>query len=468
MQSKSALNIEYDKLKLIKDIQYIYFIGIGGIGMSALARYFVMIGKQVAGYDKTATSLTSSLEELGIAIHFKDTIEHIPDDFKTKKDATLVVYTPAIPQENTEYNFFLQQGFDVVKRAAVLGRITKDTFTLAVAGTHGKTTTTTILAHLLKECGAKVTAFLGGISENFNSNLVLEGAEVLIVEADEFDRSFLQLHPDISAITSMDADHLDIYGEAAALEQSFKDFAALTSKTLLVKKGLPIDGKTFAIEEASTYEAQNVKAVNGTYIFDLKTPKATIGQLQFTLPGRHNLQNAITAFAIALEYGLPTDQLAKALICFKGVQRRFSYHIKSENLVYIDDYAHHPTEITALHQAIREMHPNKKIAAIFQPHLYSRTQDFATDFAKSLSLFDSLRLLEIYPARELPIKGVTSEWLLEKVTLSDKELIQKADLHKVLQDTNADVIVSIGAGDIGEEVPRIKKALTFKLKTKIA
>ncbi len=444
--------------KTLEHIKNIYFIGIGGIGMSALARYFKFLGKNVAGYDKTATQITLDLSDLGIHIHFNDEVKAIPEQFLNKEE-TLVVYTPAIPRDHEEFNHFKDNGFSVKKRAEILGMITKNVYTLAVAGTHGKTTTTAILGHLLKEAGVKVTAFLGGISENYNSNLILEGNEVVVVEADEFDRSFLQLYPDIVAITSMDADHLDIYEKANALEESFVEFSSRAKDHLLICNGLPISGITFGVNDDSDYCAQNIRIDNGTYIFDLKTPHKLIRDLHLNLPGTHNLLNAITAFAIAMLYGTPTTSLAKALFSFKGVQRRFSYQIKTKNLVYVDDYAHHPTEINALHQAVREMHPGKKVLAIFQPHLYSRTRDFAEDFATSLSQFDQLLLLDIYPARELPIEGITSEWLLEKIEANDKKLVIKENLIEEIIKSNPEVVVTIGAGDIGEEVKSIKEAL---------
>ncbi|WP_271767572.1 UDP-N-acetylmuramate--L-alanine ligase [Aquimarina algiphila] len=442
----------------LDNIQNIYFIGIGGIGMSALARYFKFLGKNVGGYDKTPTQITVDLQKLGVDIHFEDNIDLIPKVFLNKEN-TLIVYTPAIPKDHKEFVYVQDNRFLIQKRAEVLGIITKDVYTLAVAGTHGKTTTTAILAHLLKESGAKVTAFLGGISENYNSNLVLEGNEVVVVEADEFDRSFLQLYPDIAAITSMDADHLDIYEEENALEESFIEFSSKAKDHLLVCNGLPLSGITFGIEDDSDYCAQDIKIDNGTYIFDLKTPHELIRDLHLNLPGRHNLLNAITAFAIATLYGSPTGPLAKALFSFKGVQRRFSYQIKTDNLVYVDDYAHHPTEINALHQAVREMHPDKKVLAVFQPHLYSRTRDFAEDFATSLSQFDQLLLLDIYPARELPIAGVTSDWLLDMINIENKKIIKKEHLIKEITGSNAEVVLTIGAGDIGEEVNGIKEAL---------
>ncbi len=444
--------------KSLENIKNVYFIGIGGIGMSALARYFKFLGKNVAGYDKTSTQITLDLDELGIEIHFEDNINAIPMSFLNKEE-TVVVYTPAIPKNHKELIYVRDNGFTIKKRAEILGIITKDIYTLAVAGTHGKTTTTAILAHLLKESGAKVTAFLGGISENYNSNLVLEGNEVVVVEADEFDRSFLQLYPDVVAITSMDADHLDIYEKANALEESFIEFSSRAKDHLLVCNGLPLSGITFGIDDDSDYCAQNIKIDNGAYVFDLKTPHKLIEDLHLNLPGRHNLLNAITAFAIAMLYGSPTGSLARALFSFKGVQRRFSYQIKTDDLVYVDDYAHHPTEINALHQAVREMHPNKKVLVVFQPHLYSRTRDFASDFAKSLNQFDEVLLLDIYPARELPIQGVTSDWLLELIDNNNKKLVTKGNLIKEIKKSDAQVILTVGAGDIGEEVSGIKEAL---------
>lgn len=439
-------------------IQQVYFIGVGGIGMSAIARYFVSIGKKVAGYDRTPTTITDALEGLGIEISFNASFSEVPKAFLDKQN-TLVVYTPAVPVAHEQLVYFQREGFEVHKRAKVLGFITKDTFTLAVAGTHGKTTTSTILAHLLYESGEKVTAFLGGISENYNSNYVSSGNDVMVVEADEFDRSFLQLFPDISAITSMDADHLDIYGDSQALTDSFNAFAALTKDQLLVVNGLPIEGLSVGIDDDSDYCAQNIRIENGGYLFDLKTPTELVKDLRFYLPGHHNLRNAVTAFAVGLQYGSPTSKLAKALLTFKGIQRRFSYQIKTTNVVYIDDYAHHPTEIDALHQAVREMHTNKKITAIFQPHLFSRTKDFAEDFGKSLAQFDKILLLDIYPARELPINGVTSEWLLTLIDNDNKKLVSKSQMISELKNTDAQVVLSIGAGDIGAEVVNIKQAL---------
>lgn len=447
----------------LNQIHNVYFIGIGGIGMSALARYFQNIGKNVSGYDKTPTMLTNELIAGGMEIHFEDKISAIPTDYYPEN--TLVIVTPAVPTSHSEWNYFIEREFTIKKRAEVLGIITKDTFCFAVAGTHGKTTTSSILGHILYECGEDVTAFLGGIVENYHSNLIGNGKTVTVVEADEFDRSFLHLHPNIACVTSMDADHLDIYGDKNAIEDSFREFAdKVSDKTkIFVPKGLDLVGLTIAINDEATFKAFNIRIENSSYVFDVETPSETIKNIAFGLPGHHNLMNALMALAMAKTYGSPTETIAKALASFKGVQRRFSYQIKSENLVYIDDYAHHPTEINAVHQAVRELYPKQKILAIFQPHLFSRTKDFADDFAKSLSQFDEVLLLDIYPARELPMEGITSSWLLSKMNNENKKLITKEDLIPAILETDATVIVTIGAGDIGELVPKIKSKLEHKL-----
>ena len=428
--------------------------------MSALARYFQNIGKNVSGYDKTPTMLTDELIAGGMDIHFEDSISAIPTEFYIEN--TLVIVTPAVPVSHSEWNYFIERDYIIKKRAEVLGLITKDTFCFAVAGTHGKTTTSSILGHILYESGADVTAFLGGIVENYNSNLIGSGKTVTVVEADEFDRSFLHLYPNIACVTSMDADHLDIYGDKAAIEDSFREFAnKITDKTkMFVPKGLDLEGLTIAINEAAVFKAFNIRIENSSYVFDVQTPSDTIQNIAFGLPGHHNLMNALMALAMAKTYGTSSDSIVKALASFKGVQRRFSYQIKTDNLVYIDDYAHHPTEINAVHQAVRELYPNQKVLAIFQPHLFSRTKDFADEFAKSLSQFDEVLLLDIYPARELPIVGVSSSWLLEKMNNVNKKLVSKTDLISSILMSDAKVIVSIGAGDIGELVPSIKTALS--------
>ena len=442
----------------LEHIHNVYFVGIGGIGMSAIANYFKSNGKNVAGYDRVSTKITKSLQQMGIAVHFEDSVDLIAAEFKNSQH-TIVVYTPAIPKNNLELNYFLENNFTVLKRSEILGLITKNTFCLAVAGTHGKTTTSTILGHILKEAGVNATSFLGGISENYRSNLILGGDEISVVEADEFDRSFLKLSPNIACITSMDADHLDIYGEKAELEKSFMDFADKVSQTLIIRKGLPLKGITYGIEENADYDAKNLKVREGAYIFDVKTPSEIIENIKINLPGKHNVLNAVAALAMANIFGVSLQVIAEALLTFKGIERRFTYKIKTENLVLIDDYAHHPTEINAVVDSVREMYPTKKIAGIFQPHLFSRTRDFIDDFAASLSRFDELILLDIYPARELPIEGVTSSWLLDKITIDKKQISSKENLVKNVLNLDSQVIVMIGAGDIGELVEVIKNAL---------
>ncbi|MFV8365042.1 UDP-N-acetylmuramate--L-alanine ligase [Flavobacterium sp. XS1P27] len=447
----------------LNQIHNVYFIGIGGIGMSNLARYFKNLGKNVSGYDKTPSALTNELIASGISIHFEDSIDAIPKDFYIEN--TLVIITPAVPKTHLEWNYFLERDFQVKKRAEVLGIITKDTFCFAVAGTHGKTTTSGILGHILNESGADVTAFIGGIVENYNSNLIGSGKTITVVEADEFDRSFLHLHPNIACITSMDADHLDIYGTSEAIEESFIEFASKIEdkRNLFITKELPLEGVTCAVNEDAVFKAFNVRIGNGSYVFDVQTPTEVIKDLHFGLPGRHNLMNALMAIAMAKLFGTPTDAIVKAITSFKGIKRRFSYQIKTEAKVYIDDYAHHPTEINAVHQAVRELYPNQKVLAIFQPHLFSRTRDFADDFAKSLSAFDDIILLDIYPARELPMEGINAQWLMDKMTNSHKKIVAKDDLIATILASDAAIIVTIGAGDIGELVPSIKKAINETL-----
>jgi UDP-N-acetylmuramate--alanine ligase len=447
----------------LNQIHNVYFIGIGGIGMSALARYFSFLGKEIAGYDKTETELTKELEAIGMKIHFDDTIDKIPSTFD--KENTLVIITPAVPTSHSEWNFFKEKGYVIKKRAEVLGIITKDTYCFAVAGTHGKTTTSSILGHVLYECGVDVTAFLGGIVENYNSNLIGNGKTVTVVEADEFDRSFLHLHPNMTCVTSMDADHLDIYGNSDEIEATFVEFADKVEdkKLLFTPKSLPLKGMKIAINEEADFTAFNIRIENSAYVFDVKTPSETIKNIHFKLPGRHNLMNALMALAMAKTYGSPTDGIARALSTFNGIKRRFSYQIKTEKLVFIDDYAHHPTEINAVHQAVSELYPQQKVLAVFQPHLFSRTKDFVDDFAKSLSQFDEIILLDIYPARELPMEGITSQWLLSKIDNPTKKLVTKNNLIEAILASDATVIVTIGAGDIGELVKPIKERLNEKV-----
>jgi len=447
----------------LKDIQNVYFIGIGGIGMSALARYFKANGKNVSGYDKMQSEITNSLVGLGIEIHFEDSVKKIPLGFLSKEE-TLVVFTPAIPKNNVVYDYLSKEGFTILKRAEILGKITESTYCLAVAGTHGKTTTSSILGHIMQPSMA--TSFLGGIAENYNSNLILGGDKISVVEADEFDRSFLQLSPNIACITSMDADHLDIYGEHNALIQSFNDFSERVTGKMIVAKGLPIDGLTYAINEAADFMAFNLKIEKGKYIFDVQTPKEIVAGVALNLPGKHNVMNALAALALANEYGVSLKDIKQQIGTFKGVQRRFTYRINTDEFVLIDDYAHHPTEINAVKNSVREMYPNEKVLVVFQPHLFSRTQDFVDDFASELAMFDALLLLDIYPAREKPIEGVHSKWLLSKIELEDKKLVAKEDVLKNIKHSNAKVVVMLGAGDIGvlihEVVNELKKTKRSK------
>ncbi|HEA30914.1 MAG TPA: UDP-N-acetylmuramate--L-alanine ligase [Leeuwenhoekiella sp.] len=446
-------------MNTLNHINTYYFIGIGGIGMSALARYFKAAGKVVYGYDKTPSVITAGLEELGIAIHFDDSEDAVPVDSKEKKE-TLIVYTPAIPSAHKGFNSLKKQGFTVRKRAEVLGLLTKDKFCLAVAGTHGKTTTSAILGHLLAETGVAITAFLGGIATNYNSNLIQKGEEVIVVEADEYDRSFLQLYPNIACITSMDADHLDIYGDVGVMQEGFKEFAYHVQKggTLFIKNDLELEGLTVAIEEEADFSAQRIGIKDGLFHFDLHHPSGVLKDLKTQLPGRHNIFNATTALAMAIRYGIAPELLKPALESFKGVNRRFTYRINRDDLVLIDDYAHHPTEIDAVHQSVRELYPDDEILVVFQPHLFSRTRDFMNDFAQSLSNFDEVLLLDIYPAREEPITGVNADVLLEKITLSRKRKIDKIDLQSAVTASKLKIKVILGAGDIGEEIIKITKA----------
>jgi len=444
----------------------LYFIGIGGIGMSALARYFSVNGKKVAGYDKVASKITESLEKLGIEIHFEDEEKKIPKAF-LEKEKSLIIYTPAIPKENKEYNYFKENGFVILKRAEVLGLITKNTTCFAVAGTHGKTTTSTILGHILKEAGVNATSFLGGIAENYKSNLILGGDKISVVEADEYDRSFLQLSPDIACITSMDADHLDIYGKAEELEKSFKEFAEIVTGKIFVRYGLKIKGITYGIEAGAEYQAKNIRIEKGMSIFDVKTPAEKIENIKIQMPGEHNILNVLAATAMANSFGVSLENIKKGLLSFKGIERRFNIKIKTEELVLIDDYAHHPTEIKAVYETVKKMYPNKRKIVVFQPHLYSRTRDFIEEFAKELGQFDKVILLEIYPARELPIHGVTSVWLAEKIKKENEEVrcveFNSASIVKEIQASNV-VVAMLGAGDIGKIVDEVCETLTELVK----
>jgi UDP-N-acetylmuramate--alanine ligase len=446
----------------ISNFKNIYFIGVGGIGMSALAKYFSVTGKKVAGYDKVASELTASLENQGIAIHYLDDIKKIPQEFLNKQN-TLVVFTPAIPNTHTELNYFKNKGFTVLKRAEVLGLITNETFCFAVAGTHGKTTTSTILGHILKETGVNATSFLGGIATNYNSNLILGNDKISVVEADEYDRSFLKLKPNYACITSMDADHLDIYGQAEALETSFKDFSKIVSDKLFVKEGLPLNGITYGFSNEADYQAKNIKSIDGNYFFDVKTPSQQIENVKLNLLGKHNVSNALVALAMANEYGVSLNKIKKAIENFKGIERRFNIRINTQNLVLIDDYAHHPTEINAVYNTIKTSYPNKEKIVVFQPHLYSRTKDFADDFATSLAQFDKVFLLDIYPARELPIDGVTSNLLASKIKNynTDVKVLQFSanEIFNEIEKLKNVTIAMLGAGDIGVMIKKIVKKI---------
>ncbi|MEO9570362.1 MAG: UDP-N-acetylmuramate--L-alanine ligase [Polaribacter sp.] len=448
----------------LNNIHNVYFVGIGGIGMSAIARYFASNGKHVAGYDKTPSQITLDLEDLGVDVHFEDALKNIPISFLNKKK-TLVVYTPAIPENHLQLNYFFKNDFTVLKRSEILGKITEDTFCLAVAGTHGKTTTSSILGHIMAQ--VKATSFLGGIAENYNSNLILGEDKISVVEADEFDRSFLKLSPNIACVTSMDADHLDIYGDSEALNESFIEFSNKVSDTLIIAKGLPLNGLTYAVNEEADYKAFNLKIESGKYIFDVKTPSSEIKNIEFHLPGQHNVMNALAALAMADVCGISLENIKQSLSTFKGVKRRFSYKIKTEDFVLIDDYAHHPTEINAVVTSVREMYPNEEVLVVFQPHLFSRTRDFIEDFASALSRFDEVLLLDIYPAREKPISGVNSEWLLGKINSKKKKMTQKKDLVKDIKNSSAKVLTMLGAGDIGLMINEVTKELLKSIENEV-
>ena len=446
-----------------------YFIGIGGIGMSSLSRYFNNLGWKVAGYDKTSTPLTQTLEQEGIEIHYDDLGPSIPELFQNK-EKTLVIYTPAIPINHGELMHVKHNDFQLFKRAEVLGMITRNTKAIGVAGTHGKTTTSTILTHLLHTSNLKCNAFLGGIATNFNSNFVSsKESQLTVIEADEFDRSFLQLNPFASIITSTDADHLDIYGSENQILEGFQEYINLTDKAGFVVKHINANIKhsnliTYNAEIAESsmladYNGYNLQFKEGKFSFDLKIPNGIWENIILGIPGIHNVANAIACIITAIELGVSEKTIRLSLETFKGVKRRFEYHIKKENKVYIDDYAHHPTEIKALVSSIRLLYPNKKITAVFQPHLFTRTQDFFNEFAKELSEIDDLVLLPIYPAREEPITGVTSDALLSIISSNHKIVLKPNDAIQHCVTSQSEIILTIGAGDIDEIINPIKQAL---------
>ena len=457
----------------LKDIHSVYFLGIGGIGMSALARWFNANDYAVAGYDKTSSPLTDSLISEGIVIHFDDNIDSIAETWKNK-ETTLVVYTPAVAANHSELNFFIQNGFNVKKRAEVLGMLTSQYFTIAVAGTHGKTTTSSMVAHILHHSGVNTMAFVGGISQNYNSNLILndKNAEnpIVVVEADEFDRSFLHLSPDIAIVTTVDPDHLDIYNDQEDLENTFKKFVdKVPAEGLVVynKKSCSISLEEIQANKTSygltegDVQAKSIKVVDGEQIFDFEG-KESINGLELALPGFHNIQNALAAIAVCLEVGVSREDITKAIMAYRGVKRRFEYVIKSPEIVYIDDYAHHPSELAALIDSVHHLFPKKKVTLIFQPHLFSRTKDFMNEFAEVLAQVDELFLLDIYPARELPIEGVTSKVLFDKIDLESKTLSTGSSLLQDLSGTESDLVITAGAGDIAMFVNRIKNLLVRK------
>jgi len=444
----------------LNEIHKIYFVGIGGIGMSALARYFNGLGCEVHGYDKTETNLTRKLTQEGMKNHYDDDVERIPEG------VDLVIYTPAIPKDHKELNYFFDHDFPVKKRAEVLGIISQNKKTIAIAGTHGKTSTCAILTHLLRTAGIDCTAFLGGIAQNYHSNFVEGKSDWVVVEADEFDRSFLHLSPDYAAIMSMDADHLDIYGNKSHMADGFTAFAGKLKPggKVFLKYGLELNEKNDAVVsfgiDKGTYQSKNVSVDEGYFVFDFESPIENIEKIKFTLPGHHNVENATASIAIAQQMGVKGDAVKKAMASFKGIKRRFEFVTRSGKVVYIDDYAHHPTELKAAIQATRTLFPQKKITGIFQPHLYSRTRDFVDGFAEALDKLDEIILMDIYPARELPIEGVSSEIIFEKMKNTNKVLVTKESLMNELQGRDFEVLITLGAGDIDTFVEPIKALIT--------
>lgn len=455
----------------MQKITSVYFVGAGGIGMSALARYFRAKGKQVAGYDKTLSDLTAALIEEGIRIHYTDDITLIPEDCK-QIDSTLVIYTPAIPETHTELNYFKTNGFTLMKRARVLGEITRTERGLCVAGTHGKTTTSSMLAHLLKQSHVDCNAFLGGILKNYNSNLMLsDKSDLAVIEADEFDRSFHWLNPYMAVITAVDPDHLDIYGTPAAYRESFEHFTSLIRPDgcLVMKKGLQLQPRlqegtelyTYSATEEADFFARNIRIGNGDILFDFVTPDGCIPDVKLGVPVKVNIENGVAAMALAWLNGVTSEEIRRGMASFAGPVRRFDFHLKKDDIVLLDDYAHHPAELKASIQSVKELYPDKKVTGIFQPHLYTRTRDFAADFAASLSLLDELILLDIYPAREEPIPGVTSQIIFDRVTIPNKRMIRKEELLDLVQKEAAsfEVVLMVGAGNIDRLVEPVKQIL---------
>ncbi len=449
----------------------VYFIGIGGIGMSALARYYKFKGYNVAGYDRTPSDLTFALEAEGIDVHYQDQPELLPED----KNETLVVYTPAIPADLGELVKAREEGYLLLKRSRTLGEVAKGQRCLAVAGTHGKTTTSTLIAHILTHSGEGCSAFLGGISRNYGTNLLMSENPTIVAEADEFDRSFLQLFPEIAVITAVDADHLDIYGDYAHVVEAFKAFASQVSGILIAKKGIPV-GPTDTKAKVYTYHYTDTSAdfypvsaqpdACGCFHYDLHTPDGVIPGFKVGAPGWVNCENSVAAAAVALCYGIDPEAVKAAIACFEGVKRRLEVHVNTPKLSYVDDYAHHPAELSSAITSLRNIFPGRKITAIFQPHLFTRTRDFAAEFAASLSLVDKLILLDIYPAREEPIPGVTSEIIFKDVTAPEKVLIKKEQLMDYLSEEPLDVLVTFGAGNVDRFIEPITEMLNKRLSGK--
>lgn len=459
----------------LDQFKYIYFLGIGGIGMSALARWFGVNGYAVAGYDKTPTALTNALQTEGMSIHFTDDVTQIPAQFLENPDQTLVIYTPAVPTTHAEYIYFTEAGFVLQKRSQVLGLLAGQMKTVAVAGTHGKTTTSSMVAHILRHAGVNCAAFLGGITNNYGTNFLLnEPAQdlrsvVCVVEADEFDRSFLTLFPQIAIVTSTDADHLDIYGAHDAVLESFGLFVSQIEPggVLFMKKGLALAGQTkavvreYSLQEGDFY-SQNLHIEDATFVFDLVYGNDAVVDIKLAVPGFHNVENAVVAGAVALELGVSPAAIRSALNTYRGVRRRFEYVLKTKRAVLIDDYAHHPAEVTAFLSSVKALYPDRELMAIFQPHLFSRTRDFADGFAESLSIADHVLLLDIYPARELPMEGVTSALIFEAVQSKTKQQCTRDELPDVVRKMKPSLLVTIGAGDIDQLLPTLKEALEYQ------
>lgn len=456
----------------IEKLKSVYFVGAGGIGMSALIRYFLSKRKKVAGYDRTPSVLTEELNTEGAEIHYEDDINLIPDDYKDAAH-TLVIYTPAVPDSHKELTYFRTNGFRIMKRAQVLGEITNYARGLCVAGTHGKTTTSSMLAHLLKQSHVDCNAFLGGILKNYNSNLLLSGkSDLTVIEADEFDRSFHWLTPYMAIITSADPDHLDIYGTAEAYKESFDKFTSLIRPdgVLLMKKGINVTPRlqegvklyTYSTTEGGDFHADNIRIANGEILFDSIGPEITIKDINLGVPVKVNIENGVAAIAIAWLNGVTPEEIKAGMYSFSGPKRRFDFHLKKDNVVLIDDYAHHPAELKESILSVKELYKGKKVTGIFQPHLYSRTRDFADDFAASLSLLDELILLDIYPAREEPIPGITSQVIFDKVTLTNKTLCRKEELYGIIEKGTYEVVLMAGAGDIDRMVENVKQILDKK------